>query len=79
LYYEAKYVVNGKWISKPENFKKWAEKIIRATTQQLFKHKFPIKGTDQMETCYVGSNALTWAIENKAEFRTGSLGLYSTL
>lgn len=73
LYFETKYLNNGEWVDKPEDFIIWADKILRTVRSRLKKYKHQMGKYNYTE--YLGVNALKWLQETEAKVESAGCEL----
>jgi hypothetical protein len=75
LYFQTQYLKNSEWVSKPENFVKWGDKLLRTARRKLKKYNWG-EGRYQY-TEYLGENALQWLRDTNALISRSGLEIIS--
>jgi len=69
LYFQPKFMEDGEWKSKPDDFVKWADKIISSTRRKLKKYRHHVGKYEYVD--YFEEHALDWYLKNEGTMING--------
>jgi hypothetical protein len=75
LYFEPRYLIDSEWVSKPDDFIHWADKILKTVRSRLKKYKHQMGNYHYTE--YLGASALKWLKETEAKVESAGCELIS--
>jgi hypothetical protein len=73
LYFQTRYVRDGRWADPPEDFVRWADRIVRGARRKLRKVTLPVG--DRTATRHMSPAAEAWMHARHAGLRPGYLAL----